>query len=299
MNKHTTPSPLYITAINSFETTSPEEMDLKAHIKDIFGKQIRRIGPFIQLALIGAAPVIRHSPLPEATNVYLTSGSGDMDVTIDVLNRTVRDKLTPKPLSFINTVSNAACYYLTKHFAIGGSTSFLSTRGFSLESAFLQALTDAKVFNVETAIVGSVDILTQDETSHRIRVGATPNEPLAQGTHWFRLNANAQTAPSIGQLHHVSMHSDSADLIEKIKPNLTDRTFLGLGNRTTVSSQKELKALNLKTYTPNHPSKGHYGTNMGHTLYSFLEDNSQKDTQLLHVQENSHGELSAVIISKS
>lgn len=299
MDKHINTSPLYITAFHGFETTPSEELDLKAQVKEVFGKQVRRIGPFIQLALIGAAPVIRHAPLPEATNVYFTSGSGDMDVTIDVLNRTVRDRQIPKPLSFINTVSNAACYYLTKHFSIGGSTSFLSTREFALESAFLQALTDVDVFNVETAIVGSVDILSADEATHRTRVGATADEPLAQGTHWFRLNKKASEGNFIGELQHVSMHANTHDLINALQNQLQSNAQIAFGNRTTVNTKKELNALKLHVHVPNSPSKGHYGTNIGHTLNSFLQDDQQANVQLLHVQENSSGALSAVLIGKT
>lgn len=293
---------IFITAVSGVEYDDAETPDFKALVKELFGKQIRRIGPFIQMVLVGATPAVRSAPLPLATNVYLTSGSGDIDVTVDVLNRTIRDKQVPKPLSFINTVSNAACYYLTKHLKIGGSTSFLSTREFALESAFLQAMMDMSTFNVDTALVGSVDILSHPNNTHRTRIGATANEPIAQGSHWFRLSNTAPQAEGdqpLGRLIDASMHHGSNGLEENLKSLQLQSCEILYGNRVVANTKETLqKNLALDEFTPQTPSKGHYGTNAGQALREYLTREELAGTQLLYIQENERGELSHILLEK-
>ena len=291
--------PFPITAISGVEYSSNETPDFKTLIKTVFGKQIRRIGPFIQMALIGAADSMRSASLPEATNVYLTSGSGDMDVTIDVLHRTVRDRQIPKPLSFVNTVSNAACYYLTKYFKIGGSTSFISTREFALESAFFQAMTDMTVLNVETALVGSVDILTKPDNTHRTRVGAAPKEELAQGSHWFRLAQPDSDIPTIGYLVDASIFRDADSLIEHFKPQLSTNCHIAFGNHLGDTCSAHLAAkLQAQMYKANQVSLGHYGTNCGQILRDYLARDDMPASQFLHVQQNEQDHLSVIMLAK-
>ncbi len=296
-------SALPIYAVSGVEYGPSEALDFKSLIKEVFGKQIRRIGPFIQMALIGANDTIRSAPLPENTNVYLTSASGDMDVTIDVLNRTVRDRQVPKPLSFINTVSNAACYYFTKHFNIGGSTSFLSTREFALESAFIQACLDITTLGVETALVGSVDIITQPETTHRIRVGALENDPLAQGSHWFRLGQpnsdKSSTEKPLGYLIDAFLFRDANALINHVKPLLKNTDKISFGNRIKPQTKQEIQSqFENSEYALNIPAKGHYGTNAGHVLRDYLTHEKLAETQLVYIQENTRGELSFILLQK-
>lgn len=289
--------PIY--AVSGLEYAPDEAPDFKTLVKEVFGKQIRRIGPFIQMALIGAADVMRHSPLPTSTNVYFTSGSGDMGVTIDVLHRTVRDRQIPKPLSFINTVSNAACYYLTKHFSVGGSTTFLSTREFALESVLQQAQTDIEIFDIETAIVGSVDILTAPEDVHRRRIGVKQNARLAQGTHWFRLEKNASQDSPLGYLVDVGFHKNLFELEKIIKNQLTSDTLLAFGDRASAETMSQIQALfKQDLYTHKVPGKGHYGTSAGHTFRDYLNRPDLADSQLLFIQENERGELSSVLLAK-
>ena len=113
--------------------TSPA--DLKPLVVDAVGASVRRIGRFIQLALIGCRTmreVARHSRL--TLRCILGSGRGDLEVTIEVMQTLLRDGQPPKPLSFINTVSNAACYYVAQNLKVLGRSSFVCNRYFAFES---------------------------------------------------------------------------------------------------------------------------------------------------------------------
>ena len=98
------------------EQTQEPLPPLKERVRDVTGETVRRIGRFIQLSLIGAGHCLHGQTAPAETAVYLSSGRGDLEVTLDVLTQMIVDGQPPKPLSFINTVSNSACYYVARHF---------------------------------------------------------------------------------------------------------------------------------------------------------------------------------------
>ena len=54
-------------------------VDLKPLVVDAVGTPVRRIGRFIQLALIGAGRCANQVTLPKDAAVYLGSGRGDLD----------------------------------------------------------------------------------------------------------------------------------------------------------------------------------------------------------------------------
>ena len=72
--------------------------ELKALTQAATGKAFRRIGRFIQLALIGAARCAGQQVLPKETAVYFSSGRGDLEVTLEIMTQLFRDGQTPKPL---------------------------------------------------------------------------------------------------------------------------------------------------------------------------------------------------------
>lgn len=294
--------PIPIIAVGGIEHPAGRSVDFKDDVKATFGKPIRRIGPFIQLALLGAAKMVEDSTLPPHTNIYFTSGSGDMDVTIEVLQRTIRDRQSPKPLSFINTVSNAACYYLTKQFGIAGASSFISTRNFALESALMQAQQDIECSHVNTTLVGGVDILTGPEDTHRTRLGLSSDAAIGMGSHWFRLADSVDPkTTAIGHLIDVRIAKGWTSLKSKLNQVLTTACNLKLAFGSRLS--EEMKAavtawLKADIYADFKPENLHYETAIGATLIKYLNDATMSGTTLLHIQQDLHGNLCGVLLSK-
>ncbi|TNF35838.1 MAG: hypothetical protein EP312_02765, partial [Gammaproteobacteria bacterium] len=132
---------------------------LKELVKEATGAHVRRIGRFIQLALIGAGRCTQQHALPADTAVYLSSGRGDLEITLEVLKDMVEHGMPPKPLSFINTVSNSACFYIARTFGLHGRSQFVTRRHAPLESALQLAQLDLNQHTVNTALVGTVDIV--------------------------------------------------------------------------------------------------------------------------------------------
>lgn len=171
---------------------SGELTDLKPVVKEATGQVVRRIGRFISLALIGAARCLNGQTPPPETAVYFTTGTGDFEVTVEVMEHLFRDGFPPKPLSFINTVSNAACFYVAKQFGLSGRSTCVGNRSFGFEAALQLALLDLKTGVATSALVGSADIVIAPLDAHRRRLGQAPDTPIAEAAHWLWLTADGE-----------------------------------------------------------------------------------------------------------
>lgn len=199
--------------------------DLKPILKADLGQPVRRIGRFISLALIGAARCLAGQTPPPDTAVYFTTGSGDFEVTVEVMEHLFRDGFPPKPLSFINTVSNAACFYVAKSFGLSGRSTCVGNRAFGFETALQLALLDLKTGVVTSALVGSADIVLEPVAVHRQRLRQAPDTPIAEAAHWLWLTADGAG----GALPDCRFFASREDLMAWVAGFDPAATVLGLG----------------------------------------------------------------------
>jgi hypothetical protein len=201
-------TPLYVTAAADYlePIGDAPPADLKPLVAEAVGAPVRRIGRFIQLALIGAGRCAKQTQLAPDTAVYLGSGRGDLEVTIEVMQTLLRDGHAPKPLSFINTVSNAACYYVAQNLKLLGRSSFVCNRYFAFESVLQLAALDLQS-GVNSALVGTVDVVVPPLAGHRIRLGLASDTRVADATHWIELRKEP-TSNALGRLLAVEHFVD-------------------------------------------------------------------------------------------
>ncbi|GAA4094597.1 beta-ketoacyl synthase N-terminal-like domain-containing protein [Zhongshania borealis] len=198
---------VYIVAVgNYYEQYSGELPPLKNLVQETVGSNIRRVGRFIQLALIGAGRA--SSQLADDAAVYLTSGCGDVDVTVNVLNTIYRQGEAPRPLSFINTVSNAACFYIAQSLGLKGASSFVSSRYFAVETSLRVALLALEQGQQQAALIGAVDIVVLPIEEHRRRLGLGAQTDVAEGSHWFQLVSDASDRSVLATLDAVQHFPD-------------------------------------------------------------------------------------------
>ncbi|MBB33842.1 MAG: hypothetical protein CME88_06885 [Hirschia sp.] len=283
--------------------TSAEQLtDLREMLKASIAKPPRRLSRFIQLAMIGAARCVGSRQLPPDTNIYLTSGSGDFDVTFEVLERVLRDRQAPKPLSFINTVSNAACFYLTKQFDLHGASTFVSRRCFALESAFSQALLDAYGAGQTSSLVGSADVLTIPLDIHAARLGVSADEPLAEGAHWFLLSRSQDDSACLGWLEDVRYYRDideACSVLESLKASNETPTLIAKGYWMSDASFTSLQsASDAGVFVPHLSPSGFYETASGLTISDFLGREDCKGHRLVHAQVDEAGRVCLLTIRR-
>jgi len=220
-----------IRGLGAYEEAATSEPlpDLKPVLKEATGASVRRIGRFIHLALIGAGRCLAGRAPPQDTAVYFTTGSGDFEVTVEVMEHVFRDGFPPKPLSFINTVSNAACFYVAKQFGLTGRSSCLGARHFGFETALQLALLDLKTGAVRSALVGSADIVLTPIEVHRRRLGQPQDGPIAEAAHWLWLTASGEgeSAPR-GAIRAAAILPDREALLAWIAGQALDAASLHL-----------------------------------------------------------------------
>ncbi|CAA0106487.1 Uncharacterised protein [Zhongshania aliphaticivorans] len=219
----------YIVAVGSYcEQVDCELPPLKKVVQETVGGNIRRVGRFIQLALIGAGRT--SSKISTETAVYLTSGSGDVEMTVNVLNTIYRQAEPPRPLSFINTVSNAACFYIAQTLQLNGASSFVSSRYFAVETSLRVALLALEQGQQKAALVGAVDSVVLPLDEHRRRLGLDEKTSVAEGSHWLQLVSDPSDRDVLATLDEVRPFSTSEALSEYLATlTLSPTDYLALG----------------------------------------------------------------------
>lgn len=216
---------------------------LKSLVESATGSCVRRIGRFIQLALIGAGRCLKPGTAPVGTGVYLASGRGDLEVTLTVLRDIFERHEAPMPLSFINTVSNSACYYLARTLQINGPSAFATSRYAPFESALRLASLDLEN-GVPTALVGAVDVCVPPVCEHRQRICVGADATVGEASHWLLLAPRDDPAPALGYVPLVRSFPDRAGLWDWLN---TQRrwaadTVLAVGQHLEPASLPQLQA---------------------------------------------------------
>lgn len=280
-----------------YESLADAPPDLRTLTKDETGKQVRRVGRFIQMGLIGAARCVGSATLPPDTAVYLTSRRGDLEVTIEVMEELFRDGHAPKPLSFINTVSNAACYYVARHFELHGRSCFVGGAHFAFETALDLALLEMRAGVVRSALVGCIEIATDPLAVHRQRLGLAPDAAVAEASHWLWLEAR-EGGDAAGSIGAVEFFGNTADLAawfsrQGLDANATafsQGQFWADGEAAAIQRELGLrKAFNYRA------GRGYYDCQSGALVSAFLQGGEDGVSAVLHVNGNPDGRLAVML----
>lgn len=268
--------------------------DLKALTQAATGKAFRRIGRFIQLALIGASRCAQHQSLPRDTAVYFASGRGDLELTLDIMTQLFREGNAPKPLSFVNTVSNAACFYLAQHLGLQSRSNFVCNRYVAFESVLQLALLDLQLGNVDSALVGSVDIATSPLSEHRQRLHLLPDTPVGEGSHWLWLGPPNPQRPRVGDVIAAQHLVDRDALMNWMRQQKFDaRCRIAAGQFMQPKDFAAIQAISgLQTFTVD-TQRGYYDSHSGAVICDFLRQRPGGG-ELLHINADETGRYSIV-----
>ena len=157
----------------------------------VCNERFRRIDRFTQLALLGSARCVRGITLAKRTGLYVSSGFGSIANTINVQRQIFEDHRVPKPMNFINTLSNSAGYYVARNLGLSSRNLFVGRDAAPTEAVVRIATADLAFGTVEQALVGIVDEASWPLGDHARRLAAAPDEPLAEGSHWLLLQSHS------------------------------------------------------------------------------------------------------------
>lgn len=271
--------------------------DVRALAKETLGKQVRRVGRFILLGLVGAARCVgAHAP-PAHTAIYLSSRRGDLETNVEVMEDLFARGLAPKPLSFINTVSNASCYYVARHFGLHGRSLFVSGVCFSFEAALQAALLDFEAGQVRSALVGGLDTLIEPLAIERRRLGLAAEAPVAEASHWLWLEAD-QAQPGDLVLEASEAFPDRAALIAWLQARGTEKTTLAQGQYLDDAAFAAIAAeANLPRSFRYRDGRAYYDGQAGAALSAFAASDLD-GAALTHINADPDGRYAAFVARK-
>lgn len=269
--------------------------DLRNVTKEATGKPVRRVGRFIQLSLIGAARCVGAAELPPDTAVYLASRSGDLEVAIEVMEGLFRDGLPPKPLSFINTVANAGCFYVARHFGLHGRSCFSANSYFTFETALRLALLDLESGAARSALVGGVDHVTEPLAVHRQRMHLAPDTPVAEASHWVWLQAGGDGAAKVRAVTFLQSHEALIAWAQAQK--LPASTLFARGQYLDPAQADRTAAeLRLTRRFDEASNRAYYGCQAAGVLSDFVKADGEA---MLYVSADTSGGYAALLVAKS
>lgn len=289
---------MHIIATGSYCCEVPAEPPpLKSLAREATGFSARRIGRFVQLALVGAGRCVNGLTLPTETATYFTSGRGDLEVTIDVLEQICEQGRPPAPFAFINTVGNSACFHVAKSFGLSGRSLFVTSRHAPLESALRLAALDMAHDGVKTALVGSADMCTSPLAAHRARIGVAAATPVGEGSHWFLIAADEHAGTPLGAVRSVRSFADDADLLRHLRRRSVDPDDAVLAGGQHLHPER-LEPFRAATGIGEVFNYRHglpwYDSQTGHGIHQFLATPAART--LVHIDGDPSGRTTLIVI---
>jgi len=272
--------------------------DLKELTQQVTGKSFRRIGRFIQLAMIGAARCTNLS-VPKESAVYLSSGRGDLELTVEIMTELFARAQTPKPLGFVNTVSNAACFYVAQLLGLQSRSNYVCNRYFAFESVLQLARNDLMMGNVNSALIGSIDVCTHPLTDHRQRLHLSPHTEMGEGSHWLWLGTEDINRPALGELVDTRHFNHRDELLQWTRTQsiaslaLSRGQFVGDQDWQFIVSHIDHAAI--FDYRSN---RGWYDSHSGAVIGDFFRS-ADVATSLLHINADDCGRFNAIFVKHS
>ena len=213
---------IYVHSTGSLNRLQNEELDVKAAWKVVSAKMIRRTDRFIQLALLGAHSAVREQKLAKNTALYMASGQGNLAVFKRLRDQRYIHKQPPKPVDFINSLSNTSGFYVAQFLGIEGKNLNVSRLGFVAETLLLLAQNDLELHKESQVLLGGVDELQEPVEFTRRTLGLCDERPLGEGSNWLLLSAEAKGA--VAGLKVLKETMDLAELmvyLQHVAPNVS------------------------------------------------------------------------------
>jgi hypothetical protein len=276
-------------------------MPLKDTVKSVCGRHINRIDRLTQLALIGAVQCVRGFDLPEQTGLFMSSIYGSLNNTASVLSEMYQHGQGPGPLKFINTVSNASCYYLSRELNLQASNVFISRLNFALEGCIKLALLDINLKKIDGALIGLVCEAGMPIDIHYQRLNAGNEDSAGEGSHWLLLAAHLPGKTPLASIEEVVESLSLQSMLERIRPLLVHgvaNKTLVFGNKVQLPEQTEIaEALGIKPVTGHRLGKPVHEFATALDVCEFILSGPARGG-LLHIDTDNNGGWSAMLVTK-
>lgn len=242
--------------------------DLTSELKALSGKVYRRTDHFIQLAIIGAHKAVSGHKLSPQTAMYMTSGQGNISVFERICDQRHVQKQLPRPIDFINLLSNSAGFYVASHLGLNGKNLFLSHHRFPVQMALLAAQNDVLLGREKAVLIGGVDEwIPNQELAGKI-LGLDRTTELGEGSNWMLLGPQGEEA--VATIEVTPQTLDTRQL-QQLLASAERGTSLAFSKRFSLGERE--KIMHMHTCCRHYPyeeSCGYYETLPMYALNYFL-----------------------------
>jgi hypothetical protein len=260
---------------------------LKQAMQEALGKIVRRTDRLTQLALIGSFRCRGNQPLPQNTGIYLSSIFGARSNTALVLGEIYREGNRPGPLTFINTVGNAACFYLAEQLNLNSCNQFLARDDFALEGVLRLASLDLAAGNIDAALVG-------------VACEGSAEGALAEGSHWFLVATERKgevPLATIEQLHEPLCETELTEKVLALEQSSPETTVLVFGTKVPQPIREAvLQKIKIKERSFIAEGQRHE-LPAAAQLTGFLAAKNSGEKRLVHLDSDGRGHWSLLVIS--
>jgi len=215
---------------SGIHNTLPEnrQPDLAAELKTLTGKVYRRTDHFIQLAILGAHKAVGGRNLAENTALYMTSGQGNISVFDRICEQRRAKNLLPKPVDFINLLSNSAGFYVAAHLQLKGKNLFVTHHRFPVQMALLATQNDLRLGSQKMVMLGGVDEWIGKQELAKKLLGLSSATRLGEGSNWLLLSPGEQGAAATLEVYPQFL---DAPLLTTLLAYAAEGTFLAFSQR--------------------------------------------------------------------
>jgi len=264
---------IYVHKVGVLNAQEGEILDVKAAWKAISPSMIRRTDRFIQLSLLGAYQAVGESSLLKETALYMASGQGNLAVFKRLRDQRYIKKQPPKPVDFINSLSNTSGFYVAQFFGIDGKNLNVSRLGLVAETTLLLAQNDLELGHEKQVLVGGVDELQEPATFTRRTLGLCDDRPLGEGSNWMLLSSEKK-----GALATLSVIKQAMDIngLKLFLQEIDSDCSIAFGQRVTADVVEEVMQRVSKDRAVFEVSCGFYETASLYLLNHFIQKGEGK-----------------------
>lgn len=182
-------------------TTDAISADLQNILKTFTNQDLRRIGHFTELSLLGSQTTLSRlsKPLIPETAVYFSTGLGEVQKTVSLFQQALdADAGFASPYNFVSSVSSTTAFYVAKIAGFKSRNITVCQEELSFEMAFKLAQMDIEEGETEYALLGGTDECFHPRSEHMRRIQLNEEQIMGEGSGWLYLGKNSQNA--IGEL---------------------------------------------------------------------------------------------------
>lgn len=287
-----------VLAIDGYcEAVSNTLPDLKDLVKVSTNDNVRRVTRFVQLALIGAGRCCRDLEISPSTAVYFSSCRGDTEVTSTLLDELVKRKEMPGPVTFVNSVSNAACFHVARALGLQDRSNFVTNRFDPIAAALKTAYIDIVRGETRTALVGSVDVCSLPLADHKRRTQVDAATTVGEGSHWLLIAAESDPRPAIASIAAIQSFSSCEKLQTWLEEYPVDaHTLLAPGQHLSGRDADRISELTgIVRRFPYREALPHYDSQTGAAIHKFVKEREGPGS-MLHVNSDPSGRYSVLFV---